>query len=202
LGDREPLLFPAGEPADGALRERRGANILQGLRDARVAFAVRKRQAEVRTVHAERDEIARAQRHIRIEFDALRHVTDRAARLARWRSEDAYVSAAGGQEADRNVQERRLAGAVAADDADEFAGRDLESQAGEDLPLAAREAYIGKRKRCLAHSARSSAPVSASIQICVVSPPGNVSETGTTFTCAAFAVASKRVVAGSIVWLL
>ena len=77
MRDQHPLLLAAGEAADPLIGERRRVHRFEHLIDLPAARPRRQRQAQPVAVEAERNEVARAHRHVGIEHEFLRHVADR-----------------------------------------------------------------------------------------------------------------------------
>ena len=203
-------MFAAREPADGPFGERACVDVAERFVDEGPSRRVRKRHAEARTVDAEGHEVARAERQVGIELDPLRHVSDQPARAVRRVAEHAHRAFGRRDKTEHELEQRRFARAVSADDADELSGFDLEREAAEDASLAAPEADVRERdgdggragRGGRGHSARAKAESSRSIHACVVSFGGSVSVTGTTATRALAASASRFVVLGSTVCAL
>ena len=72
VGDEDALLLAAGEVADARIRETHRVDGVEHLVDLLATRWRRQRQTEPLPVDAEADEVARAQRHVRIERDPLR----------------------------------------------------------------------------------------------------------------------------------
>ncbi len=124
VGDQHALLLAAGElPTRGSAKSRASTassiSSISALRRARG-----QRDAEAVRVEAEADEVARAQRHVGVEQELLRHVADqrvappRTRRAGRRRSTRPALACL---QAEDHPEERRLAGAVGADQPGELA---------------------------------------------------------------------------------
>ena len=95
--------------------------------------AERKRHAEPVPVEAEPDDVAGPQRHVGVEQHLLGDVADQRLRRACGAPADQHLARAAGLEAEHDPHQRRLPGAVGADQAGELARPDRERDVVEDL---------------------------------------------------------------------
>ncbi len=137
---------PPDRLADPLVGEALGVHGAQHLVDLLALGPAGQRQAEPVPVQAQADQVAGADRHVRVELDLLRHVADQAlAGRVRLTADADRARGRRGQPED-DPQQGRLPGAVGADQADELAGAD----AGTRRPAACpgrRAGRSGHRRR-------------------------------------------------------
>ena len=94
-------------------------------------------------IEAERNEVARPHRHIGIEREFLRHVSDRGGLSA---AVEGDAAAAGNDEAEDGANQRRLARAVGADQPTKFARSQREVDIAQDVAAGKRDARLTDRE--------------------------------------------------------
>src|SRR5450759_4511979 len=136
MRDQDPLLLPAGQVSDPRVAEARGVDGAEHFLDELAAATGGQRETESVPIEAEADHVAGAQRHIGVQLDLLRDVADHPAALAAGPAADAHLAAGGLLQAEYHPQQRRLAGAIRADEPYEFAGPDGEPHVTQNLTAA------------------------------------------------------------------
>ena len=114
------------------------------------------------------DEIPAAEAHARDRAADLRHVADDGVAPCRGPAEDANVAASGGNQSKDGAHQSRLARAIRSEDADEFAGGNLQADSVQNDAPAKRQAYVAKFDRvhpAYLGSARSRASSSPCIHV-------------------------------------
>ena len=107
------------------------------------------------TVDAQRDEVAGAQRQVGIERELLGHVADQRVAPAARRAADQHRAADRRRRAQDDPEQRRLAGAVGADQAGELARRAIEkSTSSSTWPAAETRADARDREDLLRRGLR------------------------------------------------
>ena len=127
VGDQHALLLAAREAAHPAVGEAARVDGLEHLVDPRCARARGQRDAVAVCVDAETDEVAGPQRRVGVEQELLRYVADQRVAARASAPGDQHAAAAGRLEAEDDAEQRRLAGAVGADQPGELAGLDRET---------------------------------------------------------------------------
>ena len=122
--------------------ERRGVDRGEHLLDALAPRARGRREAERLPVEPEPDQVAAAQRHVGVEQELLRHVADQPGCAASAAGRRPGSARARRLQPEDHPEERRLAGAVGADQPGELAGgdREVDRRRGPGARRAARRA--------------------------------------------------------------
>ena len=155
--DHHPLLLAAGQLTHPGVGKAVRANLAQRLRDQFAALPARKPEAELVTVDAERDHVLDPERHVRLDQQLLRHVSDRAGQPDRAREN--------GLEAEDDPEQRGLTRTVRTDETDELGRADVERDAVEYLPPTQADPDLFKGEqfhRCSVDVLSATALVSAS----------------------------------------
>ena len=136
--DHHPLLLAARQLPDPGVGVGLGVDRPQRL-GGQVAPGRRgQREAEPVPVDPQRDHVAGAQRHVRVDGQLLRHVPDQPPAAAPRPGAAVQQDPAGrrGLQAEDDLQQGRLARAVGSDEPGELAGPDGEGDVAQDLPAA------------------------------------------------------------------
>ena len=140
LGHPQPLLLAAREPADRRVRVARAADGGQrGVHPCLPHPPTAEPGAEPVPVEAEADEVAPAQRQVRVERLLLRDVADVRAAPPRLPPGHPHLAARQRLQAEQHTHQGGLARPVGPEHRDELAGRDVEIQAAPQRPLAERQ---------------------------------------------------------------
>src|SRR5439155_24716763 len=200
LRDAQPLLLAAREPADGRIRVRRRADLVERGVDAGAILGAEAPEAPAVAVATEPHEVASAQDDVAVEDTLLRHVADAVAALLRRAS--LHHDAAGGrlEQPEQDAEQRRLAGAVRPEDGQQLALLELEAEPFEQGAVAEPEREVVDCDD--AHPARAAASARAwpSCHCWNVRCGGSVALTGTTGMPAVWAAARRRGVTGGMSW--
>ena len=140
LGHPQPLLLAAGEAPDRRVRVARAAD--RGQRRVHPGPAhPAPAEADARPVpvQAEPDEVAPAQRQVRVQRLLLRDVADVRAAPPRFPAGDPHLARGQRLEPEQHAHQRGLARPVGAEDRDELAGLDVEVEAAPERPLPERQ---------------------------------------------------------------
>ena len=202
LRDAQPLLLAAREPADGRIRVRRRADLVERGVDAGAILGAEAPEAPAVAVETEPHEVASAQDDVAVEDTLLRHVADAVAALLRRAS--LHHDAAGGrlEQPEQDAEQRRLARAVRPEHGQQLAPLELEAEPFEQGAVTEPECEVVDGDD--AHRARAAASARAwpSCHCWKVRCGGRVSVTGTTGIPASCAAARNRAVMGETAWLL
>jgi hypothetical protein len=125
-GEEDALLLAAGELADLAVGIVLHADLRQGVHRLVAFGAAGAAQPAEMAVEPHRHDIEGVGREIPVDAGALRHIADLAALAVIGAAVDADMAGGRGDEAEDRLDQRRLAGAVRADDRRHDAGRDVE----------------------------------------------------------------------------
>ena len=131
-------------------------------------------------VEPEPHEVAAAQDEVAVEDALLRHVADPVAALARRAAVDHDAPGARLEQPEQDADQRRLAGAVRAEDGEELAVLELEAEPFEERALAEAEREVVDRDDAHRASAAASARACASCHCWKVRCGGSVSRHRTT----------------------